>query len=112
MSVKERTIEDVCDTLQLLGHERRFYAVLCLREAQTALTLHELANNVSIRENSSRLREIPDDVITTTQQSLYHVHIPQLRDAGVVAYDSHRDAIRFSNDNVLVESIIDSQFLE
>ncbi len=60
------------------------------------MALADLADEVAVRENDSRITDIPADEVKRTYLSLYHSHIPKLADARVVQYDQERDTVSLS----------------
>lgn len=82
------------DVISLLGDRRRRNVLECLAANTQAIALADLAEDIADHEHEAARTEIPDEAIQRIATSLYHVHIPQLVDAGVVEYDMDRDQIR------------------
>lgn len=82
------------DVISLLGDRRRRAVLECLVENTQAIALADLAEDIAAREHEASRTEIPEETIQRIATSLYHVHVPQLVDAGVVEYDRDRDQIR------------------
>lgn len=85
--VRTDTVHDV------LANKHRRYAIDCLQKYDEPLTLADLANEVSARENGTRVTDIPAEEMKDVYMELYHVHVPKMEEAGIVAYDQDRDLV-------------------
>lgn len=74
-----------------LSSSRRRDVVRLLDDADTALSLRDLAEAVAEREGDA-----DDERIKRVQASLYHVHVPKLADAGIVRYRQESDRVRLT----------------
>lgn len=57
------------------------------------LTVADLADLVAEHENGRPLPEIHEDDVLEIYTRLWHVDIPKLQDAGLIAYDQERDLV-------------------
>lgn len=85
------------DVVSLLGDRRRRKVLECLVDNTQAIALADLAEDIADLEHEEGRTEISRETVQRVATSLYHVHIPQLVDAGVVEYDMDRDQIRPSD---------------
>lgn len=94
------------DVVSLLGDRRRMNVLASLEDAAAPIALAELAREL-VDDPTGDSPEDPADctyadartdptaaAVQRVATSLYHVHVPQLVDAGVVEYDMDRDLIR------------------
>lgn len=86
------------DTLhEILSDRRRRYTLARLHECVTPMHLGDLAEEIADweREHSG-----VDDAETAEKihQSLYHVHVAKMADAGLVDYNGLRDAVSLADD--------------
>lgn len=77
----------------VLSNQRRRIALHCLKKHGTPLTLADLAEEVVVMEQDAPLTEIPVRDVRATYMSLYHRHVPKMRDAGVLQYDQKTDSV-------------------
>lgn len=89
----------------LLSNQRRRYALMCLSEHQS-LTLADLAEQVTSREQETSILEIPEEDVLRVYMSLWHAHIPKLAEADVVVYDQERDLVHLGPNAEFVERVI------
>lgn len=85
--------DSVDSTLDVLGHSYRRHAVRVLDEQDCPLTLADLADETAVREFDARLSAIEPDRVRSVYLALYHSHVPQLSEAGVVEYDQKSDVV-------------------
>lgn len=85
------------DVVSLLGDRRRRKVLECLVDNTQAIALADLAEDIADLEHEEARTEISRETVQRVATSLYHVHIPQLVDAGVVEYHMDRDRIRSSD---------------
>ena len=104
--MRHDSAEEYADSFGLLADQRRLYALLCLREREEPIAVPSLAREIAVREFGSG--EVPDDVAERVHVSLLHVHIPKLREAGILAYDSER--VELTDDADTVEHVLDVVF--
>lgn len=76
-----------------LSSSRRRYALYCLRDAEKALSLADLAEDVADLETETPRPEIEKKTVKDVYLSLYHHHVPKLADAGLVQYDRELDLV-------------------
>lgn len=96
------------DAFDLLSNRRRRYLVHCLRKHDTPMSLADAADEIAIRENDTRLAEIPAEEVKRVYTSLYHSHVPRLVDANVVEYSQERDAVALSENAERLERYVDA----
>lgn len=89
----------------LLSDQRRRYALQCLSEHRS-LTLADLAEEVTRREQDMPISAIPEEDVLRVYTSLWHAHVPKLSEADVVAYDQERDLVRLGGNADRVERVI------
>ena len=97
-------------TLGALASQRRLYALVALRRRGTPLSVSTLADEVAVRELETTYDQVPSSTLAEVYNSLYHVHLPKLQDAGVVDYDSETETVELIDDDAPVESIVDAVF--
>ncbi|ADB59993.1 hypothetical protein Htur_1101 [Haloterrigena turkmenica DSM 5511] len=78
---------------EILSHQRRRYALECLREYENPLPLADLADEVAVREYDASLPEISAETVKRVYLSLYHTHVPKLAAAEYVRYSQDRDTV-------------------
>lgn len=93
--------------LDALTDQRRRFALRCLSEYDTPMTLADLADEVAVREQERPLSEIPADDVMQVYLSLYHAHVPKLVDAGVAEYSQEQDMVDFEESD-RVERLLDT----
>lgn len=83
----------------VLSHERRRYALYCLRKYRTPMALADLADEVARLEHGTRpLTEISEEEVKRIYVDLYHSHVPKMEDANLLEYDQERDSVRLEHD--------------
>lgn len=96
--------------LDALASQRRLCALAVLRRREAPLSVSDLADEVAVCESDASYDRISETTFAQVYTSLYHVHLPKLRDADVVDYDSEAETVSLSEDAVHVERIIDAVF--
>ncbi|RDI73017.1 hypothetical protein DWB78_04965 [Halopelagius longus] len=91
----------------VLTDQRRRFAIRCLIEYDTPMTLADLADEVAVREEERPLSEIPAEDVMQVYLSLYHAHIPKLVDVGVADYSQEQDLVYFE-ESQRIERILDA----
>ncbi|MFC6826294.1 DUF7344 domain-containing protein [Halopelagius fulvigenes] len=91
----------------VLTDQRRRFALRCLSEYDTPMTLADLADEVAVREQEQPLTEIPAEDVMQVYLSLYHAHIPKLVDVGVAEYSQEQDLVYYEESH-RIERILDS----
>ena len=95
------------DLFGVLSHQRRRCVLRCLGEHQTPLTLADLADEVTAREQEAPLPDVPAEEVKRVYVSLYHTHIPKLADADLVEYTQERDMVALSTENEHAEALLE-----
>ncbi|WP_323192611.1 hypothetical protein [Halostella sp. PRR32] len=85
---------------RLLSSQRRRYVLHSLKEYENPLALADLAKEVGIRETDGANSEVSVEEVKRISISLYHTHIPKLRDANIVQYDKETDIVTLSDEGV------------
>lgn len=78
---------------EALAHDRRQRVLDVLDDAETTLSLSDLARGVARRENA-RQPGVDGETVRRVRLSLYHWHVPKLADVGLVDYDADRKTVR------------------
>jgi len=91
-----------------LSHVHRRRILQCLWKHGTELTLADAAEEVTAREAGTSIQNIDPETVTRTYLSLYHQHIPQLEEAGLISYDQENDLVVATSDRESVRSAVDS----
>lgn len=91
-----------------LSNRRRRSALRCLVTYDTPMTLADLADEVTVREQEKPLTQIPADDVMQVYLSLYHAHVPKLADADLVEYSQEQDLVRLTEECDRVQQLLDS----
>lgn len=83
---------DVEGTFRALQHQRRRYALDCVRTHQS-LALADLTELVLERETGTPASDHDPERVRSVYFSLYHTHLPVLLDASLVRYDQDTDVV-------------------
>lgn len=98
------TIDEVFD---VLSDSRRRTALEVLIAHEVPLALADLADEVAVREHDARITDISEETVRDVYLSLYHKHVPKLREADVVRYHQERDLVALSDHADHVEGFMD-----
>lgn len=90
---------EVSTLLRVLAEPRRRLALAALCE-HGEVSLPDLAEVVAEGESGHRVEEIPPERVTRVYFSLYHKHVPELEDAGLVRYEQEHDLVVFREGGV------------
>jgi hypothetical protein len=93
-------MKQVETTFRLLASQRRMLVLTALQE-HGPMRLPELAGAVAARETGTRRDSVPDSQRHKVEMALRHVHLPKLRDSGVVEDDGARIRLASAADDVL-----------
>jgi hypothetical protein len=85
-------------------------ALSALDDADSPMTTNELATEVAIRESDYPNVDLEDDHVDRVLVTLHHVHLPKLRDAGLVAYSADDDVVRRTDAAADVATLLDVVF--
>lgn len=89
------TLDVDTDTLhRILADRRRRYALARLHEAGTPMHLGALAEAIAEWERESGEGNPSTELI---HQTLYHVHVAKMAEAGLVEYDGLRDTVTLTD---------------
>ena len=80
-------------TYTVFAHHRRRTTLRVLLDYETPIALADLADEVAVHENETRLEEVSPKEVKRIYLSLYHSHIPKLKEAGFVQYDQDQDLV-------------------
>jgi len=87
------SVDDIFDALA----DRRRRKLLCsLRDHDGSLSVTSAAEELAIVHCETSKYCYPDDEIKEIYASLYHDHVPELEDRGLVDYDRQRDQIELT----------------
>lgn len=84
------------EVYDLLSNPRRRFVISYLREHGRPIELTALAREVAAWENDVPAEELTDQQEKRVYVSLYQTHIPKLRNAGIVEYDSDDGEIQLT----------------
>lgn len=83
---------------KLLSSQRRRHVLGCLQERDAPVELADLAEEVAAREEEVPTAEVTAKEARRIHLSLYHTHVPKLKDAGVVRYDQEDETVTLATD--------------
>jgi len=83
---------DVEGTFRALQHQRRRHALDCVR-THRSIALADLAELVLERETGTAATDHDPERVRDVYFSLYHTHLPVLRDASLVRYEQDADVV-------------------
>jgi predicted transcriptional regulator len=87
-------------TLDLLSDRRRRYVLYALRKRSGAVALDELAEQIASWEDDAEADHVRTD--------LYHSHLPQMENTGVVSFDADAELVGLADcDSSPVEEYLD-----
>jgi DNA-binding transcriptional ArsR family regulator len=98
-----KRVSALSETFRLLSDPRRIRALALLRKAEPT-TIEELAAGVAAREpaemrpGASREGDVSPAHAERVALSLHHAHLPKLRAAGVVEFDSGEGTVALGDD--------------
>jgi hypothetical protein len=101
-------LSELSNAFELLADERRLYAILRLREAESRMTVHRLATEIAAYERDTCPDDISEEAVTRVYLSLLHTHLPRLHQMKVIEYHRATEYLVFSNNSPAVETIIDA----
>lgn len=94
----DAAIDDRDALIRCLADARRRHLVSILEDADGTVGRRALARRVAARETDETPSAVPEPTVDTVETSLYHVHLPTLREVGLVetdgetvAYDGRSD---------------------
>lgn len=77
----------------LVSAPRRRAVLAELASREHPLSVNDLTKALVERERDEPITELPDDAVTRTYLSLYHVHVPALVETPLVEYDAERELV-------------------
>jgi len=83
------------DVLECLAHDRRRVVLSVLVDHGGAIGRRNLARRTVARERDASRTAVSRDAVDEALASLYHVHLPKLRDAGLVV-DDGLETVRYA----------------
>lgn len=84
--------------LEVLTDSRRRHALYYLNEHRGEVTtIDELARQVKVFESEYSVDTLVKDEYADVRRELYHKHLPQLADYGIINYDSRSGDIRVNH---------------
>lgn len=78
---------------KLLSHSTRRGLLECLDEYDETLALADVSEEVAVAVEDERVQDIEAQTVKRVYMALYHSHIPELRDRGIVTYDQEHDLV-------------------
>lgn len=93
--------------IRLLANQRRRFALSCLLEYENAMTLADLADEVTIKEQDCSIEAISAEEVKRTYMSLYHTHVPKLEEAGFARYDQEQDMVALGSNPETIELYVE-----
>lgn len=81
------------DAFEVLSNRRRRYVVHHILQCDETVDLRSLSRQVAAWENRKQLDRVSAEERRRVYNALQQFHLPKLRDAGVVCYDSDRGTI-------------------
>jgi len=94
--------------LDILSSSRRRYVLYRLRDAEGAVELTELAEQVAAWENDTDPDQITEQERKRVYVSLYQTHIPRLDEVGIVAYDKESGQIELAEEATHIDDYLSS----
>jgi len=76
--------------------DRRFVVAL-LADREGPVHLSSVADALAARKHDGT-GSVPDSLVRSTTTALYHVHVPKLDDAGIVAHDREAEEVALTAD--------------
>ncbi len=89
---------DASVAVSLLRHRRRLHLLDCLHEHDEPVALPDLADEIAVREHGTDLTAIEPEHVKEIYLSLYHTHVPKLKDIGLLLYDQEQDLVSTAPD--------------
>ena len=83
---------------KLLSSQRRRHLLHCLKGRDAPAELGDLAEEIAARENDVSTAAVTAKEAKRVHLSLYHTHVPKLKDAGVLRYDRSNETVALSVD--------------
>lgn len=89
-------MDSLDEIFALFTRERRRFALYYLDNADGAVPIDELAEQIREWETDPEREEVPDDEYEETLIELEHNHLPKIEDVDHVEYDRTNEQIRIS----------------
>lgn len=80
-------------TLKLCEDDYRRIILAALATKQRSLSVSDLRNIILNYSYNVSVADASEEILTETQISLHHIHIPKLESAGVIEYDSEQELV-------------------
>lgn len=90
---------------ELLTNRRRRYLLYCLQRYAGPVPLPDIADQITVWETGSQAETRPKRRLQI-YNSLYHEHMPTLRDVNIVDYDQEGDLVVFDRGDSQIETEI------
>ncbi|WP_238709435.1 DUF7344 domain-containing protein [Natronorubrum halophilum] len=91
---------DLDAVLAALADARRRTVLSELETKSQPLSTETLARAVAAREAGTTVRDVSEDRVEAVVTSLVHIHLPRLRDAGLIGYDAEVDRVSADGDRL------------
>ena len=85
------------EVFELLGRERRRYALYYLRQRDGPVTVEELAEAIAEWERDDAEHGPEDERFEEVVLSLNHAHLPKIESADSIEYDRENDRVRIAD---------------
>ncbi|PGF14644.1 hypothetical protein CP556_20680 [Natrinema sp. CBA1119] len=83
----------------VLSHERRRFALYCLKRYQTPISLVDLADEVARLEYDAETPlQVSGEDVKEIYLHLYHSHIPRMEEANLLKYSQENDTVYLKSD--------------
>ena len=86
------SVDTLCDVLRV---ERRRHVLVTLQTHETSLALADLAAEIAKREAADGAP--PPETVTHVHASLYHTHLPKLKEANLITYNHDRHTVQLTS---------------
>jgi hypothetical protein len=96
---------------ELLTDRRRRYVLYCLQRRQGPVSLADIVDQITVWETGCQGERRPK-LRLQIYNSLYHEHMPVLREANIVDYDQDEDLVRFGHVDPQVRAEIQRAYQE
>lgn len=97
---------DIDEIFEALDHFRRRYLAFSLLFENQPIDLVDAARELYAWEESVPLDAVDEADLTEVATALYHVHVPKLRELGIVTYDEDERTLEPGQNTAHVEALV------